>query len=215
MSRRRTAPAQLGFDALLSNADQVNANRQAARECADLPGTMEAALPFYRSLIDRYHAAMRTGDADAVLAMHREAHRLALKLNNFEPGICADDDAPGCVLDRETRAPDGIVPLWGQSGSFEIAVGTMRVRIDIEGLFGICSGHFVWPGFSAHAVELDRPFLSETGYQSFLGLSGAPKPGLTPDSFTAAVVAGHVRRELKGRLLAIKPEYRRGKEGAP
>ncbi|RED25560.1 hypothetical protein BJ123_13128 [Rhodopseudomonas thermotolerans] len=201
--------AQLGFDALLSSADQINANRQVERESAHLPGAMEEALPFYRALIERHHAAMLAGDAAAVLECHREAHRLAEKLNGYEPGIIADEDAPGCVLDRETRAPDGAVPLWGQSGSFEITVGTMRARIRIDGLFGIASGYFVWPGFDARVVDLDQPFISETGYRSFLGISGALEPGHTPDSFAAAVVEAHVRRELKGCLLTIKPEYRR------
>lgn len=214
MSTRRTPPAQLGFDALLSNADQANANRQAARESADLPGTMDEALPFYRSLIDRHHAAMLAGDAEAVLGLHREAHRLAEKLNGYEPGIIADDDAPGCVLDRETRSPDGTVPLWGQSGKFGITVGGMRVLIRIDGLFGIGSCAFVWPGFEAFVVDPDKPFLSETGYRCFIGLTAGLKPGYTPDSFVAEVIAEHVRSEMKGRLLAIKPQYRKRKRKA-
>lgn len=203
---------QLGFEALLASADRQNINRQVERESAHLPGTMEEALPFYRALIERHHAAMLAGDAAAVLEFHREAHRLAEKLNGYEPGIIADDDAPGCVLDRETRAPDGTVPLWGQSGTFEITVGTMRARIRIDGLFGIASGYFVWPGFDAHAVELDKPYISETGYRSFIGLSWELEPGYTPDRFVTAVIEAHVRRELKGRLLAIETRYRRPKE---
>lgn len=195
---------QLGFEALLASADRQNVNRKVERESAHLPGTMEEALPFYRALIERHHAAMLAGDAAAVLGFHREAHRLAEKLNGYEPGIIADDDAPGCVLDRETRATDGTVPLWGQSGTFEITVGAMRARIRIDGLFGIASGYFVWPGFDVRAVDLDQPFISETGYQSFLGLSGGPEPGWTPDRFVASVIEAHIRAQLKGRLLPLK-----------
>ena len=128
-----------------------------------------------------------------------------------QPGILADDDSPGNVLDCEARAPDGVVPLWGQSGSFEITHGTMRVRIDMEGIFGISACHTPWLGFAAHAVDLDQPFLSETGYRSFVGLRGELGAGLTPDAFVADIIAAHVKRELKGRLLRIAPEYRRTK----
>lgn len=214
MSTRRTQPAQLGFDALLAGAERDNVNQQKARECAHLPGTMEEALPFYRALIDKHHAAMLAGDAATAMALREEAHRLGEKLNNFEPGISADDDAPGCVLERETRAPDGTVPLWGQTGTFEIAIGAMRVRIEMDGIFGIASSVYHWIGFAAHVVELDKPFFSETGFYSFVAVGGELEPGFFPDSFTRAVIEATIRRKMKGKLVAIKPEYRRRKERA-
>jgi len=201
--------AQLGFDSLLSASDADNEKRRQEKECAHLPGTMDEALPFYRVLIERHHAAMLVGDGDAVQRIRDEAHDLALKLNNYEPGILADENAPGCVLARETRAPDGAIPLWGQEGSFIVTRGAMRVRIELEGLFGIGSSFMAWPGFSAHAVDWGKPFLSETGYRSFLGVGGALEPGHTPDSFCAAIIEAHVVRALKGKLRMIAPRYRR------
>ncbi|GAB4363606.1 MAG: hypothetical protein Kow0060_20440 [Methylohalobius crimeensis] len=41
-------------------------------------------------------------------------------------------------------------------------------------MFGIGSTAFYWLGFSAHAVEFDKPFLSSTGYRSFLGVHADP-----------------------------------------
>jgi len=102
-----TDQAQLGFESLLSASDADNEKRRQKKECAHLPGTMEEALPFYRDLVEAHHAAMLAGDAEAVQRIRSEAHDLALKLNNYEPGIIADDDAPGCVLDRMTRTADG------------------------------------------------------------------------------------------------------------
>ena len=135
-----------------------------------------------------------------------------------EPGILADDDAPGCVLARQTAAAPGAVPLWGQSGDFIVTVGTMKVRIELDGIFGIGSGFCYWPGFAAHAVEYDRPFLSETGYRSFLGIHADPAPGLTPDAFAAKVIAAHVARELRAGCLpsrrAIARAGRVRREGA-
>jgi len=200
---------QLGFDSLLSASDADNEKRRQERELAHLPGNMEEALPFYRALIDRHHAAMLAGDSVAVQRIRDEADGLALKLNDYEPGILASEDAPGCVLERLTRAPDGAVPLWGQTGTFVIERPGMRVRIEIEGLFGIGSGAMSWLGFSAHAVDWDKPFLSETGYRSFLGVGGALVPGHTVESFCAGIIEAHVMRELKGRLRKIAPQYRR------
>lgn len=87
-----------------------------------LPGTLAEALPFYRALIERHHAAMLEGDAATAMQLRGEAERLATK-NNYEPGILAGPNVPGNLLDRKTRAKAGRVPLWGQRGTFEITCG--------------------------------------------------------------------------------------------
>lgn len=204
-----TGQDQLGFDSLLSASDADNERRRQERDLAHLPGNMEEALPFYRALIDQHHAAMLAGDSVTVQRIRHEADALALKLNNYQPGILADETAPGCVLARETRADDGAVPLWGQEGSFIVTRGAMRVRIEQEGLFGIGSSFMPWPGFSVHAVDWDKPFLSETGYRSFLGVGGALEPGHTPETFCAAIIEAYVMRALKGKLRMIAAQYRR------
>jgi hypothetical protein len=71
-------------------------------------------------------------------------------------------------------------------------------------MFGIGSTFCLFPGFYAHAVDLDRPFLSETGFRSFLGVSGQLVPGLTTEDFARETIAAHVTQELKGRLLPIQ-----------
>jgi hypothetical protein len=215
MSNRSNKEAvQLGFDGLLANAEGANHTRQIERECAHLPGTYNEAVPFFRQLLEGHHAAMLAGEAETALKLRTEADLLATKLNHFEAGILAGRDAPGCVLDRLTRAPKGRVPLWGQSGSFEIVSAGMRLRIDMEGIFGIASNVYHWLGFAAHAVERDKPFLSETGYRSFIAIGGELEPGFAPDAFTREVIAAHVTRVLKGRLVAIEPNYRHRKRKA-
>jgi len=199
---------QLGFDSLLATAQQANAERELERETAHLPSTMAEALPFYRGLIETHHAAMLAAAGDEVLHIRDEARKLALRLNRGEPGILAGDDAPGCILERDTAAASGTVPLWGQAGDFTVTAGTMRVRIELDGMFGIGGRYLLWPGFSAHAVDYGRPFLSETGYRSFIGIHAPFVPGMTPDAFAREIIAAHVARELKGRLLAIEREYR-------
>ncbi len=63
-------------------------------------------------------------------------------------------------------------------------------------------------GFSAHALEWDKPFLSETGYRSFLGIHADPAPDMTPEDFAAEILAAYVAKELKGKLVAVEPRYR-------
>lgn len=202
---------QLGFDALLSDTDSDNHARNFERETSHLPDSYDEAIPFFWTLIEQNNAAMLAADADETTRLHDESHRLARKLNNGDTGILAHEDAPGYVLARKTAAASGTVPLWGQTGDFIITVGTMRVRIEIEGMFGIGSLFVFWSGFSAHAVDFDQPFLSPTGYRSFLGLQADPQPGLTPDTFAHKVIAAYVERELKDKLIDIAPRYRDSK----
>jgi hypothetical protein len=58
------------------------------------------------------------------------------------------------------------------------------------------------------AVEFNRPFLSTTGYRSFLGVQGDPVPGLSPDEFTRRVIESYIANDLKGRLVPIEPKHR-------
>ncbi len=204
----RRDPSQLGFDALLIEAETVNREAVLERRLAHLPNAMLEPVPIYRAILDKHHAAMLAGDLEAALQLREEAHDLALLLNKGEPGILAGPDAPGCMLEGLTAADDGIVPLWGQTGSFVVDVQGMSVRIDMGGIFGIGSRYCPWVNFSVHAVDWNRPFLSETGYRSFMGVQAALVPGMTPDAFATEVINAHVQKELKGRLRALSPQYR-------
>jgi hypothetical protein len=211
---RQDHQGQLGFKGLLAAAAEENRRREVERETAHLPGTMAEGIPFYRLLLRQRHAAMLAADIDTAMALREEAHRLALRLNDGDCGILAHEDSAANVLRRETAAEPGTVPLWGQDGEFVIAVNGMQVRIDLDGMFGIGCGFCFWPGFAAHAIDDQRPFISETGYRSFLGTHAEPAPGLAPDAFAEKVIAAHVARELKGRLVAIAPRYRENAEAA-
>lgn len=83
-----------------------------------------------------------------------------------------------------------------------------RIRIEMEGIFGIGSASSYWLGFSAHAVDWDRRFISETGYRSFLGLHGDPVPDIGPDGFATSVIERFVEGHLNGRLMPIGDGYR-------
>ena len=199
---------QFGFDALLLDAEQANHARKMEQKYAHLPSTMADAVPFLWELLDEHHAAMVAGLADETMWCREEARNLAVHLNGGRAGILADEASPGCVLARETSAAPGTVPAWGQKGSFIVTVAEMRVRIEIEGIFGLFAAWSFWPSFSAHAVDPGRPFISETGYRSFLSVRFAPLPGLLPDTFAAEAIEAHIRQEMKGKLVAVEPRYR-------
>ena len=208
MRKHPASSQQLGFDSLLLDADRTNHARKLEDQTRHLPATMTDALPFFAELLQAHHDAMLGAMVDEAMFCREEAHRLAVKLNDGKAGILADHDSPGYVLARETAAAPGTVPLWGQKGSFIVTTNSVPVRIEMDGMFGICAGSTFWLGFSAHAVDAGQPFISETGYRSFLGIHAEPVPGLTPDAFAEKVIAAHVSREMKGRLVAIESRYR-------
>ena len=127
---------------------------------------------------------------------------MAVKVNHGDRGILAHDDAPGYVLARRCAAAPGKVPLFGQDGRFTIEVAGIPILIELHGMFGL-GGPL--PGFEARAVDLTRPFISDTGYRSFLGYRCDPVRGMTTADFAARVIAAHIAGELKGRLVAIRP----------
>ncbi len=198
------------FDDLLTETDQINRQRQFDKETGHLPGNYEDALPYYKSLLQNHHTAMLDADVETAMALRQDAYLLARKLNKGDLGILAHDEAPGYVLARETKAMNGEAPLWGQQARFEIEASGILIRIETDGIFGIGASHQFWPGFSAHCTDPSAPFITETGYRSFLGLHVEPCAGLTPDIFAQQVIATYIREELQGQLVVLSPRYRTG-----
>ncbi len=192
-------PQQLGFgfDAMLDE-----------QEAAHLPSAMTEGIALYCSMLEQHNGAMLEGDERRAMAIRKEANRLAVKLNGGEVGILASPDASGYRLMSTTASSPGTVPLWGQEGEFDIKVGSMPVHIKMDGMLGICQSMSIWPGFSATVVESEKPFFSETGFRSFIGVHADSSPGITPDEYARAVVAEYIRSGCKGKLRSVKEEYR-------
>lgn len=149
MKRRRFPdPGQLGCDLLLAETDKVNQAAALDRVTGHLPSSLEAALPYYRDLIARHHAAMLAGDGETTIALRHDAGHLALRLNHGEPGILAGPDAPGCRLADLTAADPGAIPARGQQGEFILELAGMRVLIKLSGLFGLGARFTPWLSFS-------------------------------------------------------------------
>jgi hypothetical protein len=199
------ALAPLDFIGLLEQADAVNRQLRFDRATAHLPGDLAGAIRTHRQQIKAFHAAVQANGLAAAGKISAEAHLMAVKLNHGEPGILASKDAPGYVLSRRCAAAAGKVPLFGQQGCFRIEVSGVPVRIEMDGMFGL--GGPV-PGFSAHVVDVTRPFISETGYRSFLAFYFALPTGLTTATFAAHAISLHIAGELRGKLLPIAARYR-------
>lgn len=122
---------------------------------------------------------MLAGDFDTALAIRKDAHLLARKLNGGKVGILAGKDAAGCKLARETAADTGAIPLWGQDGTFKTHAEGMTLKVEMGGMFGIGATAMPYLGFSVRAVDTSKPFLSSTGYRSFLGVSVSSEQGMT------------------------------------
>ena len=197
---------QLGFDILLQDADANNAARVFDRETAHLPDTWAAALDCHRQQIEDHHAAMLETDFDAAITVRKDAHLLAAKLNDGRQGILAGETAPGCRLAREAAAAPGSVPLWGQDGTFITEAAGMALKVEMGGMFGIGATALPYLGFSTRAVDSSKPFLSSTGYRSFLGCSVEPEMGMTPEGFAQRIIEAHVEQDLRGKLVRIDPK---------
>lgn len=142
------------------------------------------------------------------MGLRHEAHMLAVKLNGFDPGVLAGDESAGMAPLRETVARAGQVPLWGQSGEFEIEACGVPMRITTEGMIGLGSSFVRWPWFEAHAVEYARPFLLETGFKSFCPCLLPLTPGITPDDYVRRMVSARIEETCP--LVMIEERYRKG-----
>jgi hypothetical protein len=199
--------SQLGFDDLLSQTETDNEVHAFKRKYPDLPASWDTAVPHYQNLLQRCNAAFLAADIDEINRIYGEAEALATILQGKTSGLLALDGA-GTILGEKTRAPLGTIPLWGQEGELIIHAAGVTVRMETDGIFGIATRFVLMPGFAAHAVDFGKPFISETGFRSFIGYGASVEPGVTIEAFAKALIEHHVSHALKGRLVAIEDKYR-------
>lgn len=186
-------------DVAASSAD--DREERAARLAAAMPSDPAALLDVAADAVRALHAAVLASDGDAAAAADDCYEAVIWKLNGGRFfGCLADEDSAGRVVERHCRAAPGAVPLWGQSGAFVVTVNGMRAIVEVSDRIGsrIGTNHV---SFEFHAVDLDRPFISETGYRSHYN---SLRAGFTVDQVAAAILA-----ELqKGKPKLIEADYR-------
>lgn len=166
---------------------------------AEVPQTGDAAEAM--ALIAIYDAALREGDHERARAASGALDDMVFRVHGGHFGSAETREA----IATACRADDGQVPLWGQPGEFEIQVEGCRILIEYEGFGGRGAGDA--ESFAARATDLRAPFISSTGYRSFLGAGRWPAPDLAEDvaAWAGRVIAGYIHGELKGRLVTIEP----------
>lgn len=185
-----------------------------------LPATQAELLAVAVEAVAAAHAAVLVGDDLAGQLANERYQAVIWKLNGCtHNGSFEDNKAPGRVVEDHCRAQPGTVPMWGQAGSFMIMVDGVRCWIDFARGFGsVMDCHYEF-----HAVDLDGPFFSETGYRSHYDQVQA---GQTVDQAACAIVRAFMAKQrrylaqdaqerlakdaLPAWLLAIEPAPRRG-----
>lgn len=168
---------------------------------ASLPDDRSSLLDTARNALAAFHEAVMAGDTVGI-----EAHRLrfdavALKLNGgtlFGSLDTGNPEAGGVLAHTHCQAAPGTVPMWGQRGAFLLEHRGMRAVVMVGEGFGLHQLAFVF-----HAVDVDAPFISETGFRSHFHRLALRR--------TVEDIAREVFSELltKGRH-PIKPDYRDG-----
>ena len=143
----------------------------------------------------------------SAMIARQEAHARAFHLNGGDAGVLAGPEAAECRLDVATAAPLGQIPIWGQPGDFVLDVCGMRVRIEVDGVFGIGATALQFPGFAAHVVDRDALFLSDTGFRSFLGFTMPLTPRVIVESYIREAITHRVKTELKRKVLRVRASF--------
>lgn len=197
MAKRTKQPAQAGQDWSAPAADLL------AALPADRDGLLAAAV----AAVVEIDAAVMRGDGAAAEVAGDRYEAIIWKLNggtNF--GCMADDEAAGRVIERHCAAVQGDVPLWGQRGQFLAVAGDVRALVEYEaGYGGPLNAHFQF-----HAVDLDRPFISATGYRSHFDTA---RGCMTVDEVARGILAAMLAE--KKRPVLIEASYRDRLADAP
>lgn len=177
---------------------------------AELAGVDPAEFPARaRAQVARYHDAVLAGDLDALDLSQSAYEALVYVLNgNTMLGSAADEDRATHVLARAVAAAPGQVPCWGQSGDFLVEVDGMRVRVEVAK--GLHNHH----GITLHAVDLDRPFLSETGYRSHF-VTVTSHLGETVEQAVRRAIAQVLESEGKPKAIEADAFVRRNPKPRP
>jgi len=164
---------------------------------AALPSDRKALQARAPAIVASIHAAILENDLVRAGQAVEEYDAIVWRLNGdtFSSSY-ASDSSPGVQLERLCQAKPGNVPMWGQRGEFLVTRQGMRVWVKVDP-----DGDPLHTLFSLLAVDLDRPFLSETGYRAHFH---RPKGG--QDVLAAA--SGIVDEMLKNRRRSIEASSR-------
>lgn len=126
---------------------------------AGLPEDHDALVQAYRNAIVLYDRARRAGDVEGEARYSVAMEAILFKANGHSLNGIAVNEAPASII-ASARAPDGIVPMWGQQGCFIAEGGTWQRQEPIRAI--VVLGRYN----GIYAVDPGQPFPSETGYMT-------------------------------------------------
>lgn len=188
--------------------DRLRERDEAVADLAvDLPEDRAGLLAIAVEAVAACHAAVLASDGAAAEAASNRYDATIWKLNGGTYQGCKDGGNPeavGMLIKRHCRATlPGAVPMWGQTGEFLVVVDGVRCLVE----FGDGIGSLIDCHFAFHAVDLDGPFISETGYRShFDGAQG----GQTVEEAAAVIFAAFLKRHR--RYLTAEAQNRLAKQ---
>lgn len=149
----------------------------------------------------RLNQAVLNGDAEALKKAEKTYEACIWKLNgNTFFGSSADEYQAAEVIDAYCKADNGQVPIWGQKGSFLVVSREgVRAWVEVERACRYCSASF-------HVVDLDKPFISSTGYRSHIFYYKEVSPGESVSDYFTRILNDHLDDKKKPEFL--DPEYR-------
>jgi hypothetical protein len=140
----------------------MNRDQYAAELADELPTEGDELLAVAAAAVGELHAAVIAGDEAMAERAAQRYEACVWKLNGGTFfGSSGDETAAGNVIERHCRAELGLVPMWGQRGAFLVVVDGVRALVEFDAGFRMLHCHFAF-----HAIDLDAPFVSETGYWS-------------------------------------------------
>lgn len=150
-----------------------------------------------KQIARQFDAAIRANENDAAQKASQDFRALIVSANGDkgEFGIFAPDGA-GTMLTAALAAKDGDIPHWGQNGSFVLETDYGRVLVGFTCPLDICSR------FEFKAIDLDLPFIFETGFRSHFY---AEWPPMSVEDAARIIFDQYAKA---GKLTNIDPKYR-------
>lgn len=141
-------------------ADSLDARMSAL--AATLPECESKLLELARQTVNALNTAVMEGDETGAKKSSDLYDAVCYKMNgNTFKGCSVGNPSVRQRIEDYCSAVPGTVPLWGQAGEFMLDMGVYRLWVKCSTKFGMWMPHFEF-----FAVDLNRPFLSETGYRS-------------------------------------------------
>ena len=157
-----------------------------AEKRKEKPTDKTSLLAEAMAAVTALHTAVLSFDNQGAADAGNRYEAVVWKLNGGTFFGCrADDLAAGKIIERHCASALGEVPMWGQTGQFLIEVEGIRALVDFGYGYGVGCTHYDF-----YAVDLDRPFISETGYRSHLDVL---VEGRTVDEAATAIFTSYLK----------------------